>query len=788
MILKNRGEGKRKGVGAILVLAVFVGTAAFAPLSASSGVGGFSGFGEVSEFSSEGNGSTLVEWTQNHTVKVNSTTTYKYEQGVLRLNETYTGSELRERFGVERFTKELEIPVEGREAETLGLEEGEEKEFVAEREVVLTREEEPPHWWDEYDYPQWVWLKSGEIYEQNLPINIAWKGTTKNRAKSEILEEEGWVDDPVEYTEYVYDREKGWIRDDGVADSKYGVFGRNHTLLWQLSDGNVVANAHHDKPVPHEADELEEAEERVAGFFGEPEDTEWLVHEDSYDLGNSVTTPHSNGLCTEINYKYVPEEEWNKTFGGTGYDSARSVQQTTDGGYILVGSKLIKTDSDGNMLWNKSLGCGESVQQTSDGGYIIVGCIWYDYGDYNICFIKTDSDGNIEWDKVFGGGSSYEWGLSVQQTSDGGYIIGGYTTADYGLGGSCDVLLIKTDSKGIKEWERTFKKTYIDGFCSVQQTSDGGYIITDEGRYGGVWLIKTDLSGSKEWEKTFGSSASGNFVQQTLDGGYIITGDSGYSRRDIYLIKTDSKGNKEWDNAFGGSDYDVGYSVQQTTDGGYILTGRTASYGAGSSDAWLIKTDSGGNEQWNKTFGGSHSDCAYSVQQTRDGGYIIAGLTASYGAGSSDAWLIKVKGEEPAEPAISIQTDKREYSPGETMTVTLGFKNPTASSVKANFIWYLDWLPILSTALTLPPKCEQSYEFSIPVGEWSPVGFEAAWYVALLEQAAPHETICEDSAAWRFVPTAATTAATTTQTQVPKEVAEQIARELEVEREEFAAA
>ncbi|OYT64907.1 hypothetical protein B6V00_05145, partial [ANME-1 cluster archaeon ex4572_4] len=337
MILKNRGEGKRKGVGAILVLAVFVGTAAFAPLSASSGVGGFSGFGEVSEFSSEGNGSTLAEWTQNHTVKVNSTTTYKYEQGVLRLNETYTGAELRERFGVERFTKELEIPVEGREAETLGLEEGEEKEFVAEKEVVLTREEEPPHWWDEYDYPQWVWLKSGEIYEQNLPINIAWKGTTKNRAKSEILEEEGWVDDPVEYTEYVYDREKGWIRDDGVADSKYGVFGRNHTLLWQLSDGNVVANAHHDDPFPHKADELEEAEERVAGFFGEPEDTEWLVHEDSYDLGNSVTTPHSNGLCTEINYKYVPEEEWSKTFGGSEDDRAYSVQQTADGGYILAG-------------------------------------------------------------------------------------------------------------------------------------------------------------------------------------------------------------------------------------------------------------------------------------------------------------------------------------------------------------------------------------------------------------------------------------------------------------------
>jgi len=270
----------------------------------------------------------------------------------------------------------------------------------------------------------------------------------------------------------------------------------------------------------------------------------------------------------------------------------------------------------------------------------------------DICTAQTVE----EWNKAFGG-TEDDRGKSVAQTSDDGYIIAGETDS-YGAGEE-DIWLIKTDSNGNKMWSKTFGGTHRDYGHSIAQTSDRGYIITGTtfsygaGRWD-VWLIKTDSNGNEIWNKTFGGADSDSAfsVAQTSDEGYIITGVTGLyttERSDVWLIKTDSNGNKMWSKTFGGTDDDSGESVAQTSDGGYIITGFTESYGTGSCDVWLIKTDSKGNKIWDKTFGGTDCDRGYSIAQTSDGGYIITGDTKSYGAGSWDVWLIKVGAIETPE-------------------------------------------------------------------------------------------------------------------------------------------
>jgi uncharacterized delta-60 repeat protein len=368
-------------------------------------------------------------------------------------------------------------------------------------------------------------------------------------------------------------------------------------------------------------------------------------------------------LFTE--YAHAQVVKFAKTYGVTGSDYAYSVQQTSDGGYIVAGGTasfgagsvdflLIKTDANGNIIWVKTYGGisydnARSVQQTSDGGYIVAGLTSsFGAGNWDVWLIKTDANGNLQWAKTYGG-TNYDYAYSVQQTSDGGYIMTG-GTASFGAG-NWDVWLIKTDANGNLQWAKTYGGTDDDYAYSVQQTSDGGYILAGvTSSFGAgswhIWLIKTDAFGNLQWAKTYGVTGSdyAYSVKQTSDGGYILAGltySFGAGDDDIFLIKTDANGNIIWAKTYGGPGYDEDFSVQQTSDGGYIAAGYTRSFGAGWDDIFLIKTDANGNLQWAKTYGGTDGDYAYSVQQTSDGGYIVAGYTSSFGAGGSDFFLIK---------------------------------------------------------------------------------------------------------------------------------------------------
>ena len=380
----------------------------------------------------------------------------------------------------------------------------------------------------------------------------------------------------------------------------------------------------------------------------------------------------------------IPDEEWNRTFGGPYNDIGISVQQTSDGGYIISGytefnvsgnltwdGLVVKTDVNGFKLWEKKYGgiyteVLVSIKQTSDGGYITTGYTGSygpGNGSANAWLIKTDKNGSEQWNKTYGG-LDYDGGFCVLHTVDEGYIIFGVTSS-YGAGGS-DFWLIKTYANGTEQWNKTFGGSgYDDSGISMSLCEDGGYILTgrtesnESGDYDAL-LIKTDVNGTEQWNKTFGGPDydTSYSVTQTADGGYIMTGNTvSYGNNDssdVWLIKTDGNGTEQWNKTFGGSNDDVGLSVQQISDEGYVLSGYTSSYGAGDYDVWLIKTDGNGTEQWNKTFGGLESDRGYSFIQTTNEKYVLIGETESFGAGWKDVWLLKVSDENqpPDNPII----------------------------------------------------------------------------------------------------------------------------------------
>jgi PKD repeat protein/outer membrane protein assembly factor BamB/pimeloyl-ACP methyl ester carboxylesterase len=435
----------------------------------------------------------------------------------------------------------------------------------------------------------------------------------------------------------------------------------------------------------------------------------------------------------------VPSIEWQKSLGGSGKDYAESIQQTNDGGYIVAGYSgsndgdvignhgnfdywIVKLDASGNIIWQKSLGGlgfevargspgddeAQSIQQTSDGGYIVAGFSHSNDGDVtnnkggkDYWIVKLDSSGNITWQKSLGG-SGGDSARSIQQTNDGGYIVAGNTQSNdgdvTGNHGHCDYWIVKLDASGNITWQKSLGGSDYDSAMSIQQTNDGGYIIagdsisndgdvTGNHGYDDYWIVKLDASGNITWQKSLGGSDldNANSIQQTDDGGYIVAGSTQsndgdvtghHGRFDFWIVKLDASGNITWQKCLGGSGDNCAHSIQQTDDGGYIAAG------LGNLDYWVVKLDANGNITWQKFLGGSGHDRVRSIQQTGDGGYIVAGWCTSNDGdvtgnhGYDDYWIVKLTNAGNVVATISSLTPS---------TITAGSDEFTLEVTGTNF-------------------------------------------------------------------------------------------------------
>lgn len=315
---------------------------------------------------------------------------------------------------------------------------------------------------------------------------------------------------------------------------------------------------------------------------------------------------------------------------------------------------LIRTNSNGDTLWTKSYGGinndeGNDVQQTTDNGFIVTGITSsFGSGNFDMWLLKTDSNGDTLWTSTYGGANN-DFGNSVFQTDDGGYFVIG-STESAGSGAS-DFWVVKTNAAGELLWEETYGGTFNDIAFEGQPTSDGGFILAGYTQQQGfsnadVWLVKLLNTGDIEWEQTYGGSFDelAYSVSETADAGYILSGYTysfGSGMQDLWLIKTDMYGDTLWTKTVGGSSNDAGHCVIETDEGDFLVSGSTFSYSVnGDMDLWLVKTDISGNTLWTNTYGGPSSEVGYSVNETFDGNLIVSGFTSSYGAGNKDVWLL----------------------------------------------------------------------------------------------------------------------------------------------------
>ena len=279
-----------------------------------------------------------------------------------------------------------------------------------------------------------------------------------------------------------------------------------------------------------------------------------------------------------------------------------------------------------------------SIIRTTDGGYAVAGLTRsFGAGDYDFYIVKLDMGGTFQWSKSIGGANA-ELQPSIVQTTDGGYAIAGQTRS---FGASpWDIYIVKLDGSGTFQWNRTVRGGGALSAFSIIQTTDGGYMLVGEGD---CYFVKLDPNGALQWTRlSFGTAYS---AIQATDGGYAVVGytsASGAGNDDMYIVKVDTGGTPQWNKTVGGTGNEHAYSIVQTTDGGYAVAGGTDSFGAGGIDMYIVKLDGSGTLQWTRTVGGTGNDVANSIIQTTDGGYAVAGYTLFFGA--PDMYIVKLDG------------------------------------------------------------------------------------------------------------------------------------------------
>ncbi len=373
----------------------------------------------------------------------------------------------------------------------------------------------------------------------------------------------------------------------------------------------------------------------------------------------------SEGRFTSILYS-----RQGAVFGGKKWDSAQCMIQTRDGGYAVAGytssfgagffdAWVFKLDDSGNVEWQRTYGgmgydSAQCIVQTGNGGYAVAGYTSsFGAAGSNFWVLKLDGGGNVEWEKTYGGETTNEYASSIIQTADGGYAVGGHTGGSSPMDRS-NACVLKLDGNGNLEWKRTYGRShhFYGNRSVILQTGDGGYALAGYAffcrGYNYAWLMKLGRGGDVEWERIFGGKwdDSALCVVQSRDGGYVVAGYTSSLAAGMYdgwIFKLDGNGHLEWERTYGGKGNDIAQCIVQTRDGGFAVAGHTSSSVTQSALFWVLKLDGKGHVEWERTYG-KLCFYAYSMVQTTDEGFAVAGaaFTPAFGAGGYDAWILKL--------------------------------------------------------------------------------------------------------------------------------------------------